>query len=237
MVRTVLLTVTLVTSLSLTAGASDLDLFVAMNGDDAWSGKLSAPNREKADGPLASLAGARDAIRAMKKVQGKLPEPVHVLVRGGVYAPSATVTFAPEDSGTQECPVSFEAYPGETPVLCGGRAVANWHKGARPLRVAEVPEAKGTRPPGFQQFFVDGRRQIRARHPNFDASHPTTGGFLIARPPADWQGGFGATVRGAGGPGDFLEYALDVPTDGQYTYWLYYGSYNKRASINKLPDM
>jgi len=37
--------------------------FMAKNGNDAWSGKLSFPNEEKTDGPFATLARARDAVR------------------------------------------------------------------------------------------------------------------------------------------------------------------------------
>ena len=37
----------------------------ATNGNDAWSGKLAAPNAESSDG-VATLQGPRDAIRAVK---------------------------------------------------------------------------------------------------------------------------------------------------------------------------
>ena len=45
--------------------------YVATNGNDAWSGKLAAPNAESSDGPFATLQRARDAIRAVK-AQGEL---------------------------------------------------------------------------------------------------------------------------------------------------------------------
>ena len=41
-------------------------LHVALNGNDAWSGKLPRPNADGSDGPLATLAGARDAVRRLK---------------------------------------------------------------------------------------------------------------------------------------------------------------------------
>ena len=47
-------------------------LYVAPGGNDTWSGKAEKPNRRKTDGPLATLQGARDAVRALKKA-GPLP--------------------------------------------------------------------------------------------------------------------------------------------------------------------
>ena len=41
-------------------------LYVAPDGNDAWSGRLARPNAGRTDGPLASLQGARDAIRSQK---------------------------------------------------------------------------------------------------------------------------------------------------------------------------
>ena len=79
---------------------------------------------------------------------------------------------------------------------------------------------------GRQQLFVDGKRQVRARYPKFDPKHPTTGGFLFVQSPANWQGGFGTCVGSIHNPGDFLEYEIEVPAEGQYRFWLYYASAN-----------
>jgi len=38
-------------------------MYVSTEGNDAWSGKLAQPNAQHSDGPFASLAAARDAIR------------------------------------------------------------------------------------------------------------------------------------------------------------------------------
>jgi hypothetical protein len=48
---------------------------------------------------------------------------VVVMLRGGRYELAEPLVFAPEDSGTAASPTRFEAYPGETPVLSGGRRV------------------------------------------------------------------------------------------------------------------
>ena len=60
--------------------------YVATNGEDQWSGQLDAPNAEKSDGPFATLARARDAIRQLKLAQGGgLTQPVEIQVRAGTY--------------------------------------------------------------------------------------------------------------------------------------------------------
>jgi len=54
----------LAVTLALAAGRSLAGTYyVAPDGNDAWSGHLARPNAEKTDGPVASLAGARDAVR------------------------------------------------------------------------------------------------------------------------------------------------------------------------------
>jgi len=50
------------TAAGLTA-AGPLLLYVSPAGNDGWSGALAEPEPDRADGPLAALAGARDAIR------------------------------------------------------------------------------------------------------------------------------------------------------------------------------
>ena len=41
-------------------------LFVASDGNDAWSGTLLRPNRARSDGPFAALGRARDEVRKRK---------------------------------------------------------------------------------------------------------------------------------------------------------------------------
>lgn len=89
--------------------------YVSPQGNDAWPGKLAAPNADRSDGPFASITRARDAIRRLKTEQGGLREPVTVQIRGGKYCLAETISLTPEDSGTKECPISYIAFPGEPP--------------------------------------------------------------------------------------------------------------------------
>jgi parallel beta-helix repeat protein len=163
--------------------------YVSGAGNDAWSGKLSEPNSAKTDGPFATLARARDAIRSMQA--GKpLNKPVTVYVRGGVYTLSAPLVFLPEDSGTAKCPITYAAYPGEKVVLSGGRRITGWKNvgagGAGPGPNAIRPytvEVPGVKEGEwyFHQLFVDGQRRPRVRSPSAGFYH-ADGQFLAGNP-------------------------------------------------------
>jgi len=109
-----------------TADAAPLRFYVASDGNDAWSGKFEAVNAERHDGPFATLEGARDAIRALKK-NGALPEGgVEVVVRGGVYSLDAPFELTAEDSGADGTPITYTAAKGEEVRLVGGKAVTDF---------------------------------------------------------------------------------------------------------------
>jgi len=145
--------------------------YVATDGNDQWSGRLAAANAQGTDGPLASLAGARDAIRRARAA-GNISGPVTVRVRGGRYFMKGPLVLEPVDSGTAAAEVVIEAYPRERPVISGGRVIRGFREKGQ-LWEAEIPEVKA----GdwyFRQLFVDGRRPPRARGPN-------SGYYRIAR--------------------------------------------------------
>src|SRR5262245_36250241 len=115
-------------------GPARADLFVAPGGRDDSPGT--------AEKPLATLAGARDALRR-RKARGGLRTGATVLVRGGTYVLSEPLRIGPEDSGTKERPVVYAAYPGEKPVLSGGRAIAGWKQGEGKRWGAELHRRQG----------------------------------------------------------------------------------------------
>ena len=207
---------------TVTAEPAAMLYYVAVDGNDDWSGKLPAANAERADGPFASIAKARDAIRKLKADQGTLRQPVNVQVRAGTYYISKTISLGPEDSGTTTCPISYTAYPGEKPVLHGGRPVSGWQSEDGKLYHVDLEDVKAGRW-YFRQLFVDGRRQIRARYPNVDPTDPLRKGFLYAD-----TGGFGVGVGCIHNSGDWMEYKVNVPADGIYSLWVRHGSHNKR---------
>jgi len=148
------------------AASGVLKLYVSPRGDDAWSGRLERPALDGTDGPLASLAGARDAIRRLRKKHGRLLQAVTVEFADGTYCVGATVVFKPEDSGTKNFPITYGAAPGAKPVISGARAITGWKKDASSgLWSARLPKV-GSGRWYFRQLFVDGVRYARAREPN-----------------------------------------------------------------------
>ncbi len=100
--------------------------YVSPSGNDSWSGTLSEPDKNGADGPFATFEKARDAIRILK-TNGRYPKGgVTVFVRDGVYSFTDTFTLAAEDSGSAGAPVVWKASPGESVRLIGGKVVAGF---------------------------------------------------------------------------------------------------------------
>ena len=130
-----------------------------MNG----AGAEPVPTADGSDGPLASLAAARDAVRRMK-AQGELTRPVQVLVREGTYRILEPFKLGPEDSGTWRAPITYAAYPGESPVISGGRRVTDWEREGA-LWKAHVADwwAPGET---ISALWVNGEYRAPARTPN-----------------------------------------------------------------------
>lgn len=102
--------------------------------------------------PIASLAAARDLLRARRK-QGAAA-PFVLRVHGGTYRLTETLVLGPEDSG-----ITIANAPGERPIVSGGRRIEGWRVTSGPLLTAPVYE-------NIHQLFVAGRRAQRARTPN-----------------------------------------------------------------------
>jgi len=137
-------------------------LYVSPDGYDGWSGRLRRPNGAGTDGPLGSLAGARDAIRKLKAA-GPLKTRVQVLIAGGTYRMTEPLVLTDGDSGTKACPIVYRAAAGAKPVFSGGKTIRRFKRGANGIWTAKVPGGDKWR---FEQLFVDGRRAVRARTPN-----------------------------------------------------------------------
>ena len=146
------------------AAAESLKLHVATNGDDGWTGRLARPNADRTDGPLASLEGARDRLRARREGAAAALGPVSILVHGGTYRMPRLLVLEPRDSGAAGAELVYAGAPGERAVLSGGRVITGFEeRGGR--WEARVPEVKaGTW--YFRQLWVNGQRRQRARSPN-----------------------------------------------------------------------
>jgi len=189
--------------------------FVATTGSDAWSGKLPEPNAQKTDGPFATLARARDAVREMKAKKA-LKEPVTIMVRSGKYFLEQTLVLGSEDSGTQDCPITYTAYPGEKPILSGGRKLSGWKPYKGKIVQCELPEAKNGKWK-FRQLFFNGERQIRARTPNFDPENPFHGGWAFMEGAGNQ---YGATASDFKYPPGLFKQSLSKPTQAEVYFFV-----------------
>lgn len=111
------------TNLSAQINSDSADFYVSAEGSDAWSGKLAVPTSDGADGPFASLARARDAVRELKETKST---DIVVYLRGGTYRLDETVVFGLADSGKGDATVTYAAYPGERPILSSGLPIEGW---------------------------------------------------------------------------------------------------------------
>ncbi|MFQ6035477.1 MAG: right-handed parallel beta-helix repeat-containing protein, partial [Sedimentisphaerales bacterium] len=150
--------------LSYVQQATAVTLYVSPDGNDRWSGRLAQPNKERTDGPVASLAGARDAIRRLKAKE-PITEPMQVMVADGTYVLTEPIVFTPEDSGTKDRPIIYEAAPDVRPVFTGGRTITGFRRDKNGIYKAHIPEVAAGKW-YFEQLFIDGRRAVRARTPN-----------------------------------------------------------------------
>src|SRR5689334_679641 len=131
------------TFLNTAIGAGQADsaaFFVATNGNDAWSGKLIAPNRNRTDGPFATVTRAVTAVRESRSHTSNVSQRATILIREGLYFLDKPLVLGPEDSQ-----LLLGAYRTEKPVLSGGRRITGWKEAefaGRKLWAADVPEVR-----------------------------------------------------------------------------------------------
>ena len=130
-----------------------MNLFVSPDGDDSDAGTLERP--------LRTFKAAQTAVRALRRSSRGA---ITVYFRRGTYYLNQTLVLGPEDSGEQQAQVLYMPYPGDRVVLSGGtRLTPQWRPYRNGIMQTSVPPGTKT-----DQLFVNGRRQILARYPNFD---------------------------------------------------------------------
>ena len=136
-------------------------LYVSPLGSDAAPGIR--------DKPLASLTGARDRIRELRR-QGIFHDTVVVIVEDGTYRMSEPLVLGPEDSGSDRFPVIYRAAQGAHPLLTGAEKIGGISVDEQGYWVAQLPEIRNGRR-RFEQLFVNGRRAVRAFSPDTGFYH------------------------------------------------------------------
>jgi hypothetical protein len=179
------------------ARADGLTLHVAPNGNDAWSGRLAAP--ESGDGPFRTLQRARDEIRKIKKA-GSLPVGgIVVELRGGSYEMATPLELSADDSGAASAPIEWRARSGEEVRISGGLRIDNFRPVTDPaalkrldasargkalqadLRAAGVKDLGQVAGDNRLELFFQDKPMTLARWPNAEFVHivDVVGGKLV----------------------------------------------------------
>jgi len=143
------------------AAQAQAEIYVSPQGDDFAAGSYAAP--------LCTISAALGRSRNQKKRTG---QPAIILLREGTYALAEPLHLGAEDTGSSAFPLRIEAFGNEHVLISGGsRLRPKW----RPYRdgIYQTKLEPGTT---TDQLFVNGRRQILARYPNFDPHAKYLGG-------------------------------------------------------------
>ncbi|MEX2592937.1 MAG: peptide-binding protein [Anditalea sp.] len=133
---------------SFTGAAQNNNLYVSTSGSDDNPGTVNEP--------LATLQAAIKKTRDM-------PVKPEIILDKGTYYLNETVIFKPEDSGTAQNPLTIRAKEGERVIVSGGKRLdLIWEEYQNGRFKAS------TSGESFDQMFVNGEKQIRARYPNYD---------------------------------------------------------------------
>ena len=132
---------------------SAADFYVSPNGSDAGPGTIGEPFR--------TLWGAQAKVRAAPD-RGRKAISVHL--REGTYYLPKPFQLDGRDSGTASAPIVYTSYSGEKVVISGGiQLTPTWE------RIDGGTYQTGIQPELiFDQLFINGKRQILARFPNYD---------------------------------------------------------------------
>ncbi len=137
-----------------TDGGTGAEIYVSPTGNDSNDGSIAFP--------LKTLTSARDKADERKKNN----TPVTVYLRAGTYYLSAPVEFGPSNSGTSTAPIVYAAYGNEKPVISGGiKVTPSWSTSSGSIKVATIATNLKV-----DQLFLNGKRQVLARYPNFDST-------------------------------------------------------------------
>ena len=122
------------------------------------------------DRAFATVGEALEAAAQLKRRRSSTA--IRIEIADGDYYLAAPLKLGPELSGTSEVPTEIVAVSAAAPRLLAGRKLRlRWRPYRDGIVQATVSGAF------FDQLFVDGKRQVRARYPNFDAQAVVLNGY------------------------------------------------------------
>jgi hypothetical protein len=139
------------------------DIYVSPAGNDGTGdGSIGAP--------YATITKARDAADLVKA-----GGTVNVYLRAGTYYLSSSVIFNAANSGTSAAaPIIYQSYTNEKAVISGGFKVTTAWTTTTLNGVSVYTTNIGTNK-HVDQLFLNGKRQILARYPNYNATQRLQG--------------------------------------------------------------
>jgi hypothetical protein len=166
-------------AVSFTAHAKDF--YVAVNGNDTNPGTFAKP-----------FASIQKAI-AMSR---KYPEQSVIFVRGGNYYVAKALTFTAIDSRKKNGTLTIKPYAKEIPILSSDKVLKlDWKAGKNGVYYATIKDTNLK----FDQLFINGKRMVMARYPNYtDGVLPYGGAAADAIAPeriAKWKNPAGAFIH------------------------------------------
>ena len=94
---------------------NSFSVFVGTDGDDKNPGTK--------DKPFKTLEGARNYLRGVKAGKGLPQGGITVHVLGGEYEMTDSFTLSPDDTGSEQTPITYRAYPGDTVTMTGANSL------------------------------------------------------------------------------------------------------------------
>jgi len=138
-------------------GLTAKDYYVSPEGSDNNVGSKQRP--------LATLTGARDAIREAG-IAGR--EPVNVVLADGIHLLDESFVLEPRDSGSEKAPVIYKAENRGKAIVSGATRLTGlrWERHKGGVLKARVPDHV-LQSCKFDAVTIGGRKLHMARFPNF----------------------------------------------------------------------
>ncbi|MBR9705695.1 hypothetical protein GOV14_01545 [Candidatus Pacearchaeota archaeon] len=139
--------------------------YVSITGDDNNNGSMEYP--------FATIQKARETIRRT------CANGVTVYIREGTYYLNETLEFDSRDSGVAGHPNKYVAYQNEEVVIKGSKKIpiSEFTTYSGNILQANLSDYDITE---FYQMFMNSKRLIPARYPNYDPADPVEGGWLFS---------------------------------------------------------
>lgn len=149
---TLLVSVTLALWMNCTAAQQIKDIYVSPLGSDRNSG---ASNK-----PFKTLHKATEYLSSNVS---KSHQKIIIWLNDGTYRTKDPIKIDSQIRNNQ-VPVEFRSVQGSAPIISGSIAIIDWNAMNEGMWVADIPTEIGH----FRELFVQGKRAVRARHPNKD---------------------------------------------------------------------